>query len=185
MLVNSENTFFSKYKQLKAYARIEGIIVGVLMSICFMFFIGGFRNILLSSISLLFLFSIFLYITIRTIRFQNKIVEERLSFRRAFAFPFYSLLYGNIIFVVFLLVYFIWFDNGYFIDQYLIMINDTRNSTIFQDYGITNNDIKQISTQLSEVSPIDISFQFFITNVIISAFVSVIVAIITRLYNRI
>ena len=174
-----ENSYAEIIRQLKAFARIDGLIVGALMSVCFLLMIGSLSQMAYIPFMYIMLLSVLLFVLYRTYYYKTNIVDEGVSFGRLYAYSFYCFLYGSLIFCGFILVYFLWFDNGYFSTSYITFLDNPETVATMKDLKISNNDLDQLKSLLSDLSPVDYACQFLMTNIIVSCVVSLIVALTT------
>ncbi|MBQ9670653.1 MAG: DUF4199 domain-containing protein [Prevotella sp.] len=179
-----DESFKEKLIQLKAYARIDGLIVGAVMCLSFACMLAGFRNGIMSMFSFVLMLSVAFTAYYLTVRFRNKILNGNISFRRAYAYCLYGMLYGALLLAAFQLIYFLWFDNGYFVSQYISILQEPVNKDVFAQAGVKDAEIKQIVALLTQMRPIDMTIQFLTTNIFLSAVVSIVIALFARSADR-
>ncbi len=175
-----KDSFSSKMTQLKAFARIDGLILGSMMCGCFLLMVLSFAEPASAIFGQLLIVATLFMAWYRTRSFRNEALEGVISFRRAYAHAFYSLLYGSWLLCCFLFFYFQWFDKGYFVSQYIAVLNSVEGMNTLQSMGIKENEIKELTVLLYELKPIDIAFQFFLSNTFLSAILSLIIAAFVR-----
>ena len=159
----------AEYIQLKAYARQDGIFLGILWIIAFACLIHSMQD-----PSLQFGFIIGAIATpflayYRLKHFRDKVLEGHISFRRAFAFVTFTMGYGSIIMAAATYIYFYFLDHGTFIGflQQSFSTPEVRNSIM--QTGVDIQEMEKQIQAMSQIRPIDFAFSVF-SNGIISAF---------------
>lgn len=162
-----------EYEQLKAFARIDGALVGVFWIISFACFIGEFTNPVLGLVSLITGVSSLVFATLRLRKFRDNILGGVISFRRALCYSFFTYFYASLLMAVAQFVYFQFIDNGFLISQYTAIMADAGIAGMMQKaYGITPDDMKLAMDTLATLRPIEVALQFLTTNIIIGMMVS-------------
>ncbi|MBQ8702079.1 MAG: DUF4199 domain-containing protein [Prevotella sp.] len=172
---------YGEYIQLKAFARVDGAIMGALWVISFASFVLSFSYPVLGTCSLI-LGIVSLVLNIMRLRaFRNEILEGAISFRRAFFYSMLTYLYASIILVLAQLIYFKFIDHGTLMGQYLTLLSsDNLRQALMQAYGITDKELSQAVSMLRAMRPTDIALQFFMMNL----FMGVVISLPTALFIR-
>lgn len=173
------------YEQLKAFARIDGAMVGGLWILSFACFVGEFYNPMLGMLSLVTGVGSLLFAAIRLRRFRDNILDGRISFRRAFGYGLLTFAYASLLMAAAQYVYFQFMDHGFIISQYTAMASTEEFKAMLTLYGINNEDMKAAMDTLSALRPIDIALQFLTTNIIIGVMASLpMAAVIKSKYKK-
>lgn len=173
------------YEQLKAFARIDGALVGGLWILSFACFVGEFYNPMFGMLALLTGAGSIVFAAIRLRMFRDKILDGRISFRRGFGYSLLTFAYASLLMCAAQYVYFQFIDNGFLISQYTEMMSTEEFKTLMNAYGINQTEMDAALDTLSNLRPIEIAMQFLTTNIIIGVISSLpIAAIIKSDYKR-
>ncbi len=168
------------FEQLKAFARIDGALVGCMWIVSFACFMGNFSNPLWGLLGMAIGVGSIVWAAMRLRRFRDNILEGEISFRRAFCYGVFVYLYAALIMAVGQYVYLQFLDNGYLMTQYMDTISRPEFSTAMQLYGIDKGDMKLAMDTLQELRPIDFALQFFTMNIILGVIISLPMASLMR-----
>lgn len=170
-----------EYEQLKAFARIDGALVGALWIVSFACFIGEFINPILGMASLVIGVSSVVFATLRLRKFRDDILDGVISFRRAFAYGCFTYFYASLLMAVAQFVYFQFMDKGFLITKYTAAMADKNLAEMMQKaYGITPDDMTLALDTLARLRPIEVALQFLTTNMILGIMISLPVAVMLR-----
>lgn len=165
-----------EYEQLKAYARIDGAVVGGLWILSFAFFIGEFYNPLLGFVSVVVgTFSIVLA-SMRLKRYRDNVLEGVISFRRALLYGVLTYFYASLLMAAAQFIYFQFIDEGFMLSQYTEITSTPEFKTMLGAYGMKPEDMKLVMDNLASLRPIDIALQFLTMNMILGFAVSLPIA---------
>lgn len=172
---------YSEYIQLKAFARVDGAIMGLLWVVSFACFVMGFRYSFLGSASLVVGICSLVYNVMRLRTFRDDVLEGVISFRRALFYSMLTYLYASIILVLAQLIYFKFMDHGALMSEYLTLLSsDNLREALRQAYGITDKELSAAIEMLRQMKPSDIALQFFMMNLFMGLFISLPVALFCR-----
>ena len=159
-----------EYEQLKAYARIDGAVVGGLWILSFAFFIGEFYNPLLGFVSVVVgTFSIVLA-SMRLKRYRDNVLEGVISFRRALLYGVLTYFYASLLMAAAQFIYFQFIDEGFMLSQYTEITSTPEFKTMLGAY------MKLAMDNQASLRPIDIALQFLTMNMILGFAVSLPIA---------
>ena len=169
-------TFIEAYSQMKAFARIDGALLGLIWIASFACLIGNFTDPLLGFLWLgLLIYSPF-FVGNRIARFRKTVLDGKITFLRAYAYAILTFVYAALIFAIAQWGYFSFIDNGFFFDQYRKILIDPQYKEMVRASGMTVKEIKETFRQLNELRPIDIALQFLWMNISISLFIGLPIA---------
>lgn len=159
----------TEYIQLKAFARQDGVILGLIWIAAFACFIGSMTD---SSLQLGFIVGLLstpfvVYYMLR--HYRDKVLDGSISFSRAFAFTAFTMGYASLIMAAATFVYFHFFDKGDFIGTLMANIKLPEVQKTFTDAGIKYEDIEEQLTVVSQSRPIDFALSVF-TEGLVTAF---------------
>ena len=150
-----------EYIQLKAFARQDGLFLGLLWVICFACLVYSVTD---PSLQLIFVAGSIATPFIAYYRlkhFRDKVLEGQISFLRAFAFVAFMMGYGSIIMAAATYCYFYFLDHGTFMNilQQNMSMPEVRNS--LTQAGIDIKEMENQMTALSQSRPIDFALNVF------------------------
>ena len=168
------------HEQLKAYARIDGGIVGGLWILSFAFFIGEFYNPLFGfAFIFVGVFSL-VFAAMRLKRYRDNVADGVISFGRALLYSMLVYFYAALLMAAGQFVYFQFIDNGFLTAQYAEIVNSSEYKAMLTAYGATTDDMQMLIDNLEALRPIDIALQFFTTNIMLGFFVSLPIAVMLK-----
>lgn len=171
-----------EYEQLKAFARIDGAIVGGLWILSFAFFIGEFYNPFFGFVSLFVgTFSLVLA-ALRLRKFRDNVLEGIISFRRAFLYSMLTYFYAALLMAAAQFIYFQFIDQGFLMSQYEAITQTKEFTDMLKVYGVRPEEMKLAMDNIASLRPIDIALQFLSTNIILGFVISLPIA--TMLKSR-
>ncbi len=176
-----------KLVQLRAFARIDGALLGVLWIVSFACFIGEFSFPSLGMLSMLLALCTPVLVAMRLRKFRDGALYGHISFRRGLAYCFYTFLYASLIFALAQYVYFAYIDGGYIINRYSELLSSPETKPLLDAYGITKTQIDDAITTFQSINPIGIAFNFLTMNILAGAILSPLVAAVMKredIYSR-
>lgn len=169
-----------EYIQLKAFARQDGFILGIVWIIAFSCFIGSMSD---SSWQLGFIIGVLstpfvVYYLLR--HYRDDVLTGSISFKRAFAFNALIIIYASIILAAATFVYFYFLDHGNFFGTLMANIKLPEVQQSFRDAGMDPKDVEAQLSIITESRPIDFAFSIFFDGILLSLTLGSIIAIIGR-----
>ena len=169
-----------EYKQLKAFARIDGAILGGIMCGTFFAFIASLSNMAWQLVYLLGIIAVPVFVAMRVRNYRDNIVRKRVSFRRAAAYSMHCFGYSSLILAIVMYVYFQYFDHG-------MMLTNLRNYFAMPEmqeamkiYGVDKSIFDDQLTVMSSLRPIDVAFSMISNTLFAGLGCSLLVAVISR-----
>ena len=101
-----------EYKQLKAFARLDGAMLGVIMCVTLFASIAALGNPAWQTLSLIGMVAVPVFVAFRVRNYRDNIVKKRVSFRRAAAYSMHCFGYSSLILAIVMYIYFQYFDHG-------------------------------------------------------------------------
>ncbi len=169
-----------EYEQLKAFARIDGAIVGGLWILSFAFFIGEFYNPMFGFISLLVGTFSLVFAALRLRKFRDNVLEGVISFRRALLYSMLTYFYAALLMAAAQFIYFQFIDNGFLLSQYEAITQTQEFKSMLGLYGVRPEEMKLAMDNIAALRPIDIALQFLSTNVILGFVISLPIAVMLK-----
>ena len=169
-----------EYKQLKAFARLDGAILGGIMSGTFFAFIASLSNMSWQLAYVLGIIAVPVFVAMRVRNYRDNIVRKRVSFRRAAAYSMHCFGYSSLILAIVMYVYFQYFDHG-------MMLANLRNYFAMPEmqeamkiYGVDKSVFDDQLTVMSSLRPIDVAFSMISNTLFAGLGCSLLVAVISR-----
>lgn len=167
-----------EYTQLKAFARQDGLFVGLLWIVTLGCFVGSMWSpevqigFIAGTITTPFL----VYFRLRD--FRNKVLGGRISYGRAVLFSALTMTYASIIIAAATLLYFYFIDHGMLISTLHNNVALPEMREGFKQMGIDPDTLEAQITEIGKLRPIDFAFSIFFNSLISSAFLSMFLGLI-------
>jgi len=154
-----------EYGQLKAFARIDGAIIGAVWIASFFLCIAGFSNPGLSLAgSFLALFSPFMAGK-RLVKFRDNARDGIISFGRSMAYYILIFFYASLLMALAQYVYFAYIDNGYVMSYYVNAMNMPETQQMMTAAGLSTKDVDAVLAQMRQTPPIMMALNIMTFNV--------------------
>ncbi|MBQ9236945.1 MAG: DUF4199 domain-containing protein [Prevotella sp.] len=152
--------------QLKAYARQDGLILGAIWIAAFACFIGSMSD---ASLQLGFIVGALCtpFVVFYMLRhYRDQVLTGAISYRRAFAFIAYTMMYASLLLAAATFAYFNFIDSGNFFGTLMSNIKLPEVQQAFTDAGMDPRDIEEQLSLMSQSRPIDFAFSVFFEGVV-------------------
>lgn len=174
-----------EYEHIKAYARIDGAIMGGLWILSFICFIAQFYMPLLNMASMIIGVVSIIVTAMRLKNFRDNILDGVISYWKAYGYSMLTYFYAALLMAAAQYIYFQFIDNGFLISQYTAMTSSPEFKSMMTLYGIKAEEMKLTMDTIASLRPIDVALQFFSTNIILGLVISwPIAALIKSKYKR-
>lgn len=161
-----------EYEQIKAFARIDGAIMGVMWIISFACFIAQFYMPLLNMVALIFGIASIIVSAIRLRNFRDNILDGVISYWRAYGYSLLTYFYAALLLAAAQYIYFQFIDHGFLLNQYTAMTSSPEFKSMMTLYGIKADEMKLTMDTIATLRPIDIALQFLTTNLFFGIVIS-------------
>ena len=161
-----------EYEQIKAFARIDGAIMGVMWIISFACFIAQFHMPLLNMAALIFGIASIIVSAIRLRNFRDNILDGVISYWRAYGYSLLTYFYAALLLAAAQYIYFQFIDHGFLLNQYTAMTSSPEFKSMMTLYGIKADEMKLTMDTIATLRPIDIALQFLTTNLFFGIVIS-------------
>lgn len=166
----------AEYVQLKAFARIDGLYIGIAWIISFACYIGGLTSPLLGMIGTIIAVVSPFYAAMRLRNFRDTNRNGIISFRRAMAYYIFIFFYASLIFALAQYVYFAYIDGGYMINTYNEILSTPEAAAMIKAYGVSTQQMNESLAALRQAKPIYIVLNILTFNLTIGVIMSLPVA---------
>lgn len=153
-----------EYKQLRAFARIDGVWLALLWLASFSFYIMGLSNPQSTLWALLLAVATPFLMGVRLKRFRDKGLDGRISFLRGWGFVSLMALYGALLFAIGQFVYLAYFDHGYVVTAISNLLSTPEAEESIGRMGMGDMVTESLQT-LSSMRPIDLVLNMMPTNI--------------------
>lgn len=161
-----------EYEQIKAFARIDGAIMGVMWIISFACFIAQFYMPLLNMAALIFGIASIIVSAIRLRNFRDNILDGVISYWRAYGYSLLTYFYAALLLAAAQYIYFQFIDHRFLLNQYTAMTSSPEFKSMMTLYGIKADEMKLTMDTIATLRPIDIALQFLTTNLFFGIVIS-------------
>lgn len=169
-----------EYIQLKAFARIDGALLGLLWIVSFACYIYGFSNAIYSLLAVVTALSSPVFVAVKAYRFKTNVRSGEISFMRSFAYSALIFFYGALIFALAQFIYFAYIDGGTLFSNFHSIISGPEARQLIGSQASLSYIQNNLSTLMS-MSPIELALNFLSTNITIGIILSIPIAFITRI----
>ncbi len=167
-------TLSDAFKQVKAFARIDGVFMAVLWAASFMAIIFDPQSVWGTMLAIATPFVAGARLKV----FRDRALDGVISFRRGYAYLWYTFLYASLLFAAFQLVYFRFFDNGTFIGMLVGALQTIE--AIYRQKNLSVRELQEAVNTLRATSDVQLVFTFFTQNITFCAIMALPVAAIMR-----
>ena len=168
------------YIQLKAFARIEGVIFGILGIAVLACLVESMQDPSLGLLTPIGIIATPILAYYRLRHFRDNVLGGIISFRRGTAYLAFSFAYASLLITGATYVYFSFMDNGQFLMAIQEQMMMPEVQTALKEAGISKTALQQEMDILAQIRPIDISISI-LSNALISGFtLSIILGFICR-----
>lgn len=169
-----------EYIQLKAFARVEGIIFGILGTAVLACLVESMQDPSLGLLTPIGIIATPILAYYRLRHFRDSVLGGIISFRRGMAYMAFSFAYAALIMTVASYLYFAFMDNGQFLMAIQEQMMAPEVQTALNEAGVSQTILQQEMDTLAQIRPIDIAISI-LSNALISGFVlSIILGFICR-----
>ena len=170
----------TEYIQLKAYARQDGLILGLIWIAAMACFIGSMTNaqwqrgFFLGTLSTPFV--VFWMLK----HYRDRVLQGSISYKRAFAFIAFTMVYASLIIAAATFVYFYFIDDGALFGTLMQNIKLPEVQQAFTDAGMSPKEIEEQLQMVARSRPIDFAFSVFFEGIVIAMIHAALLAILGK-----
>lgn len=168
-----------EYKQLKAYARIDGVLLGMVWIASFACYVIGMRMPALMMTGMIIAISSLFIAATRVKKFRDYVLDGTISFGRGYAYSILIFFYAALIFAAAQFVYFQFLDNGNIMSALTDMMNEPQNKQIIDAYKLKPS-LDESLKLMAATRPIDYALNYLSVNIIIGLITSLPIATVMK-----
>ena len=154
----------AEYIQLKAFARVDGALLALLWTACFVCYLVGLRNPLFGMVALLLLVVTPFWVARRLRRFRDQDLNGVISLMRGWAFFILVFFYGGVLLAVVQYLYFAYMDNGYLLSSLQETLSSPEAKQALEQYGMSQS-LKDSLSMMGDLRPIDYALNVLTVNI--------------------
>ena len=151
-----------EYKQLKAFARVDGALLAVLMITCFACYVAGLTSPLYGILSIIAVAMMPFFASIRLKRFRDTGLEGSISFMRGWAYICLMFFYAGLLFALAQYAYLTYMDKGYLVMTITNMLALPENAEVIKQMGMADQ-VNESIHLLQAMRPIDFALNMLTT----------------------
>ena len=156
-----------EYIQLKAFARVDGLVVAAVMVAAFGSYVLGLQAPGWNLAAMGLTVSVPFVVGWRVKRYRDHVLDGRISFMRALGYVVLAVFYAALLFALAQYVYFAYMDGGYVSEKLTEMMARPENSEMLRQLGM-NQQVDQSLELLRQMRPIDLSLEALTSLLLIS-----------------
>ncbi len=154
----------AEYIQLKAFARIDGALLALLLTVSFISYLVGLKNSLFWMLALLMLVFTPFWLARRLRRFRDVNLHGVISLMRGWAFCILVFFYAGVLLALIHYVYFAFLDQGYLLTSFQEALSLPDMKMALQQYGLQQSMMDSIQ-MMNEMRPIDFALNVLTTTI--------------------
>lgn len=164
-----------EYKQLKAFARIDGALLGIMWIVSFACYVMGLNNPMLMMGGMLIAVCSPFFAAKRLHKFRDYARDGFITFKRAYAYSVLMFFYAALIFAATQYIYFEFIDQGHIMSHIINIINEPQNKKIIEAYDMQSS-LDESIKMMAETRAIDYALNNLSINIIIGMVLSLPIA---------
>lgn len=161
-------------RQMRAFSAQYGTVVGLFWILSFSCYIIGLGHPLIGNLGFLLGFMSFIVAGYLIRHFRRNVYD--FGFFRAWRMSLLIFMYASLLLAVAQYIYFRYIDQGALADTYATMLTQPEAQLILQKM-MPGDNVQEVTHQtiemLRSISPIEITFEFLIYNIILGAFLGI------------
>lgn len=173
-----------EYKQLQAYTRQDGFIMGVVWIVSFACFVNIFTSPALSLVFDVLIIGTPIALWYMAKRYRDKVIGGYMTFGRGFMYTLFICMYATILLCLAQWLYFAYMDNGTLFENMKSMFAMPEYTAMIKAYGIDQGELNTLIDQMKGARPIDIAFSMIGQSFSASLFMSLIIGFICKRRER-
>jgi hypothetical protein len=158
----------TEYIQLKAFARIDGAWLSLLLIAGFACYVVGLTSPTYGFLFLLTFFVISFFVGRRLKRFRDNGLDGTMSFLRGWAYVIMMFFYGGLLFALAQYAYLTYMDKGYILMTINDVLSTPENTAVMKQLGMTDQ-INESLHLLGTMRPIDFALNMLTTLIMAGA----------------
>lgn len=169
---------------MKAYARIDGVILGADWLVGFACFVGMFHYPICGMLCMIVVLMTPFLVAIRLGQFRDHVLDGFISFRRAFGYSLFTFMYASIILAVGVAAYFQFMDHGFIADQFHLLLSSPEVTSYARKVGYSDEFIKMSMEAWRNIRPIELAMQTIWSSLMLGGLTSVVIALVKKRERR-
>lgn len=169
-----------EYKQFKAYARFDGALLGVVMSVAFFLFIYSVAYPSFQIWYIIAMIFVPVFAALRVRNYRDKVVKTRVSKMRVMGYSMTCFIYASLVLALMVFLYFQFVDKGFFLSHLHGMFSTEEMRVAMKAYGLDKVSLEEQLRSFEELRPVDVALSMVWNAFFAGIFCSILVALFTR-----
>lgn len=172
----------AEYIQLKAFARIDGALLALVLVVAFACYVVGLTSPTYGFLALLSVVLMPIFVGVRLRRFRDEGLEGTISFLRGWAYVALMFFYGGLLFALAQYAYLAYFDHGYMMVVLTDVMTDPQNAEVIKRLGMSDQ-ISESLHVLQSMRPIDFALDMLTSLIMVGIMLGVPIAALVQRRN--
>ena len=168
-----------EYIQLKAFARIDGALLALMLVAAFACYIVGLSSPTYATLALLTVVLTPIFVGVRLRRFRDLGLEGTISFLRGWAYVSLMFFYGGLLFALAQYAYLAYLDHGYMMMVLTDMMSEPQNVEMIKRLGMSDQ-VNESLHVLQTMRPIDFALDMLTSLIMIGVMLGVPIAAVVQ-----
>ena len=168
-----------EYIQLKAFARIDGALLSVLLIVCSALYIMGLTSPSYGMMALILILATPFFVGIRLRHFRDDGLQGTISFLRGWVYTILMFFYGGLLLALAVFAYLTFMDQGYLMNNLHQAMTAPETAEALKQMGLSEQ-IEQSLSMMSEMRPIDLALNMLTTTIMIGIVIGIPIAAILK-----
>lgn len=173
----------AEFIQLKAFARVDGVLLALVWTASFALCMAGFASPMLMMAGGVIAVCSPVFVWLRARRFRDTVLDGAISFLRAYSYVMLMFFYSAILFALVQFVYFKFIDQGWMISKMREMMSSEDGMAVMQAYGMTDMMNESLSV-IAGTRPIDYALSNLTQNFCVGVIIALPLAALVRRRKR-
>ncbi len=174
-----------EYKQLKAFAAMDGGLLGLIWIAAMACSVGQFKYESLSMVSMILMIGSLIFTVKRERRFAREIREDKgFTFGQAWLYTILMVIFASLLTAIAAYAYFAFLDHGFVSEGYTKFLGQPEVKKILTGLDKGSNLSDMILQQIVIMRPIDWAMNMLTTNIFVGMVFSPFIALISRKKRR-
>jgi len=153
-----------EYKQLKAFARVDGAVLSVWWLLSFGCYVIGLTSPIYGLVSFFLAVNTPFFAARRLRRFRDNALDGFISLLRGWAYVVLIFFHAGIVFAIGQYVYFNFIDDGHLVQSLYKMLSTPEAEEMIKQYGMADS-LGESLHELQQMRPIDIAINILTFNI--------------------
>jgi Na+/glutamate symporter len=155
----------AEYIQMKAFARLDGVLLAVLWVSSFALYVAGLALPVLGLAAMVLMVATPFFVGFRLGKFRDEGRDGIISFRRGWVYVVFVFFYAAILLALAQYAYFAYMDHGYLMQSFSTALSTPEAVQMMKQYGIEQAMAESLE-QMGQLRPIDYALNVLTVNIL-------------------